>query len=134
VDEAVRKALERDTLIDITTRGRRSGLPRRIEVGFSYLDGLLFITGRPGRRGWYANLRANPHFTVHFKQSLQRDVAALAVPILDREYRRRIFAQIKERRALPALDVDEWVARSPLVRVELLAQPAGQAYFQAPIG
>lgn len=120
MDEAIQRALESDTLIDITTTGRRSGQSRRIEIGFSYLDGRIFITGRPGRRGWYANLTARPQFTIHFKQSFQRDVAATAIPMLQSDYRRRIFEQIRERAAGRfSLDVGEWVARSPLVRVEI---------------
>ena len=74
MDEAVRRALERDTLIDITTTGRRTGQPRRIEIWFHYQDGRIYITSSPGPRGWYANVTANPNFTWHFKQSLVRDV------------------------------------------------------------
>ena len=70
MDDAVRQALERDTLIDITTTGRRTGQPRRIEIWFHYQDGRILITGSPGARDWYANMAADPHFTWHFKQSL----------------------------------------------------------------
>jgi hypothetical protein len=134
MDESIRAALESDSLIDITTTGRRTGQRRRIEVGFSYLEGRFFITGRPGRRGWYANLIARPHLRVHFKQSLKRDVWATGVPILDREYRRRIFEQIREgAREGRSVDVDEWVVRSPLVLVEIGAGSPGQT-FESPIG
>ena len=47
VDDAVRHALGNDLLIDITTTGRKTGDARRIEIGFRYMDGRLFITGRP---------------------------------------------------------------------------------------
>lgn len=121
MDEDTRRALETDRLIDITTTGRRSGQPRRIEVGFFYIDDRLFITGRPGRRGWYANLLANPTLTIHLKQSLQRDIAARATPIRDEEQRRLVFAQMRERVAGRFnLDVDAWTASSPLVEVELV--------------
>ncbi len=134
MDESVRTALENDSLIDITTTGRRTGQQRRIEVGVSYLEGRLFITGRSGRRGWYANLMARPHLRIHFKQSLKRDVWATGVPILDSEYRRRIFEQIRERAPGGlSVDVDEWVARSPLVLVEIGEASPGQS-FESPIG
>ena len=51
MDDAVRQALERDTLIDITTTGRRTGMPRRTEIWFHYQDGRILITGSPGARG-----------------------------------------------------------------------------------
>jgi hypothetical protein len=49
MDEAVKQALERDRIIDITTRGRTTGQPRRTEIWFHNLDGRLYITGTPGR-------------------------------------------------------------------------------------
>src|SRR6266851_3143574 len=78
MDEAIRQALELDRTIDITTTGRKSGRPQRIEIWFHNLDGRLYITGTPGRRNWYANLSANPDFTFHLKVSAQADLAARA--------------------------------------------------------
>ena len=55
MDDAVRKALETDLVIDITTKGRKTGQPRRKEIWFHYLgEGEVYITGSPGKRGWYA--------------------------------------------------------------------------------
>lgn len=120
MEESVRQALEKDRLIDITTVGRKSGLPRRIEIGFFYLDGRIYISGRPGRRGWYANLLANPRFTIHFKQSLHKDVPARATPIVDPSQRRRIFEQLQQRVAGRfSLNVDDWTEGSPLVEAEM---------------
>ena len=120
MDEAVRHALERDTLIDITTTGRRTGQPRRIEIWFHYQDGRILITGSPGARGWYANLRANPDFTWHFKQSLVRDVPAVATPIADEGERHAIFARMMDlEERMAHVQVDDWTRRSALVEVEL---------------
>ena len=61
MDEASQAgARARDTHIDITTTGRRTGLPRRIEIWFHYQDGRIFITSSPGARGWYANMKLSP--------------------------------------------------------------------------
>ena len=120
MDDAVRQALERDTLIDITTTGRRTGQPRRIEIWFHYQDGRILITSSPGARGWYANMKANPDFTWHFKQSLVRDVPAVATPITDEGERRAIFARMMElEQRMAHVDVDDWAKRSALVQVEL---------------
>ena len=63
VNDQVRRALSRGHRIDITTVGRRSGKPRRIELVFHNFGGRLYLSGRPGRRDWYANLVAHPAFT-----------------------------------------------------------------------
>ena len=116
MDERVRQALATDRTIDITTTGRSSGLPRRIETWFYRVDGQIYLTGSPGRRDWYANLLANPDFTFHLKQSVWADLTARAAAITDPEERRTIFQRI-----LSDLDgtqdLDAWLAGSPLMSV-----------------
>ena len=119
MDEAVRQALERDTLIDITTTGRRTDRPRRVQMWFHYQDGRILLTGLPVAHGWYANLTADPRFTWHFNQSLTRDIPAVAIPITDEQERRAIFATMKQREERMSGEIDDWVKRSPLVEVEL---------------
>ena len=120
MDEAVRQALARDTLIDITTTGRNTGRPRRIEIWFHYHDGRILITGSPGPRGWYANLVDNPQFTWHFKQGLKRDIAAQATPITDEAERRAVFKRMRQvEDRMGHVDVSDWTKRSPMVEVEL---------------
>jgi len=115
VDDRVRRALERGHRIDITTTGRRSGRPRRIELVFHNIGGRIFISGRPGwPRGWIANLRADPRMTFHLKGPVVADLPATARVILDREERERIIPPIAAGwRYDPAL----MVASSPLIEV-----------------
>jgi len=119
MDERVKQALERDRTIDITTRGRKTGKPRRTEIWFHTVGGYLYITGTPGRRDWYANLLAHPEFTFHLKQSVRADLPARAMPILDKARRRTILAAIHKKLS-GHRDLDAWVEGSPLVAVELL--------------
>jgi hypothetical protein len=71
----IRRALEQGQRIDITTRGRKTGQPRRIEIVFHNIEGRIFISGRPGHpRGWIANLGADPHFTFHLKGPVFADL------------------------------------------------------------
>ena len=120
MDEELRQALERDEVIDITTTGRKTGSRRRVEIWFHYQDGRLFVTGTPGPRDWYANLVADPAFTFHLKQSRQRDIPAVATPILDEARRREVFDGMRALEPrMGHMVVEEWVARSPLVEVEL---------------
>jgi deazaflavin-dependent oxidoreductase (nitroreductase family) len=110
--EDVLAAVRRNRTIDITTSGAKTGLPRRIEI-WAWPDGdRLYLTGSPGRRGWYANLRANPAFTLHLKRGIQADVPARGRPIEEPEERRPIFERLR-----PA-QVDAWTAGAPLVEVE----------------
>jgi hypothetical protein len=44
MDERVQHALEHDSLIDITTRGRKTGQRHRIEIRFHNLEGDLYLT------------------------------------------------------------------------------------------
>lgn len=125
MDEQVKQALERDRTIDITTFGRKTGLPRRIEIWFHNLEGCLYITGLPGSRDWYANLVANPAFTFHLKESVQADLPARATPIVDEAQRRDILARITGNLG-GQRDLEAWVKDSPLVEVKL--DPTSSAY------
>jgi deazaflavin-dependent oxidoreductase (nitroreductase family) len=116
VDDHVLDALRRDRTIDITTIGRRSGVPRRIETWVYRVGDRFYLTGSPGRRDWYANLLANPTFTFHLKQSVVAHIPARATPITDPVARRAIFADIL--RDLGQLgSLEAWLAGSPLVEV-----------------
>jgi len=86
-------------MIDITTIGRKSGEPRRIEIWFHRLDGRFYITGTPGARSWYANLVANPDFTFHLKESAQVDLPARASAVTGDE-KARVLSALEA--ALPA--------------------------------
>jgi deazaflavin-dependent oxidoreductase (nitroreductase family) len=117
--EQVQRALAQDRTVDITTTGRHSGQPRRIEIGFHNLDGRMYISGLPGRRGWYANVVAHPDFVLHLKQTAQADLQTRAHPITDPAERRRVLAEILARIGREG-ELDDWVDRSPLIEVELL--------------
>jgi|TARA_B100002003_G_scaffold249046_1_gene284324 hypothetical protein len=123
MDERIDQALKTERTIDITTTGRTSGGARRKEIWFHNIDGRFYITGTPGPRGWYANMIANPGFTFHLKSSVNADIPATARPITDPAERRptfeRIHANLDGER-----DMNDWMARSPLVEVELDADNA----------
>ncbi|MBM3946183.1 MAG: DUF385 domain-containing protein [SAR202 cluster bacterium] len=114
-------ALRKDRLIDITTTGRKTGQPRRIEIGFFIQGGKLYLTGRPGRRGWYANIIAGQGFTLHLKQSARLDLAATATPVRDPAARRRILTEYHK--VLPRFasrgNLEDWITGSPLVEVTI---------------
>lgn len=115
--EVVRNELADDPTVDITTVGRRSGQPRRIEIWMMDIDGRLFITGTPGRRDWLANLRANPAMTVHLKRHAQRDLQANAAEVTDTPTRQRVIQHLAAEWYRGQAPIDELVATAPMVEV-----------------
>ena len=115
--ESIQSALEHGHTIDITTTGRRSGRPRRIEIVFHNINGRIYISGTPrrSRRSWLANLEANPNFTFHLKGRVHADLFATARIISDEGERRAILSYIA--RAWGRTDVDTMVSYSPLIEV-----------------
>jgi deazaflavin-dependent oxidoreductase (nitroreductase family) len=118
MDAEVERALRTDRTIDITTIGRKTGNPSKIEIAFHNFDGTLYISGTPGRRDWYANLVANPQFTFHLKQSAQADLPATATPITDAATRRQVLTKVVEKWGKQA-ELEAYVESSPLVEVLL---------------
>jgi deazaflavin-dependent oxidoreductase (nitroreductase family) len=124
VDDAIAAALASGHYIDITTTGRRSGLPRRLEIAIHRFDGRWYISGSPSprKRSWIANLEADPRMTVHLKgPGPIADLPATA-RIIDaepevREVMPRIAAAWRRR------DVEQMIAASPLIEV-IFTEPA----------
>jgi deazaflavin-dependent oxidoreductase (nitroreductase family) len=117
MDERITQALAHDRTIDITTIGRKSGQPRRIEIWFYRAGGRFFLSGSPGRRSWYANLLAHPEFTIHLKQSLRADLPARAKPVTDPEQRRAVCSSIL-RDLRMSRELEAWISGSPLMEIE----------------
>jgi deazaflavin-dependent oxidoreductase (nitroreductase family) len=118
-DPRITKALARGGVIDITTVGRQTGQPRRIEIVFHPIDGRTYISGMPfeRRRGWLANLDDNPRFTFHLKGGVSADLPATARIITDEADRRRIRAPIAK--TWKRNDLETMVRQSPLIEVTL---------------
>ena len=124
MDDPIRAALSRGGTIDITTTGRRTGNPRRIEIVFHRSDGRMWISGMPSprKRAWLANLEADPHLTVHLKGPLAvADLPATARVVTDQAERRQVLERVAQ--AWRRTDVDRMVAQSPLIEVTV-APPA----------
>ena len=125
MDDTLRAALDRGHVIDITTNGRRTGKPRRIEIVFHNLDGRIVISGMPmpGRtRAWIHNLEADPSITLHFKgPHANGDVEGTARVVTDPEERRALLVGVA--RNWNRSDVDAMVAHSPLIEVTVPGYP-----------
>ncbi len=131
LDDATRAALNQSQVIDLTTTGRRTGQPRRIEIFLHHDDGRLYITGMPRAdrtRDWIHNIAADPHVVVHLKQSVVADVPATARVVTDVDERRPFIEAAAKR--WRRTDVPEMLQHSPLI--VLSVGGAGAAQQPAP--
>jgi deazaflavin-dependent oxidoreductase (nitroreductase family) len=135
--DAVRQALAigrsatiEERTIDITTTGRRSGEPRRIEICFYRFEDSIYLSGIPGprTRDWLANLTADPQLIFHLKHGVVADLPAVATVITDPAERRRVFIAFVDDfnhrngpgSEWPKAVLEEWVEGSPLARVSFV--------------
>ena len=116
---AIRTALARGGIFDLTTTGRRSGEPRRIEIVFHVIDGRIVVSGMPRRekRAWLANIEANPRVTVHLKRDVVADLPGEARVVTDETERRVLLVHVA--RAWGRDDLEVMVRYSPLIEIVL---------------
>jgi len=103
----------------LTTIGRRTGAPHRIEIWFAVEDSVMYLlSGGRDRADWVRNLQANPNVSVElgserfagFAQVLQPDTPAdrLARELLVTKYRN-------------GNDLENWGRTSLPISIELSA-------------
>jgi hypothetical protein len=127
VDDKIRQTLATSRVVDLTSTGRKSGQPHRMEIPIFNVDGRLFIVGDPRThddkrelrpRDWYANLVADSRCTLHLKTTfridlrashpyvigvldyenlIDADVPAVAKPMKDRAVRQRVLGDVLQR-------------------------------------
>lgn len=102
--------------IDITTRGRRSRRPARIEIWWFRFEDRFIITGTPGPRDWFANIKADPRMTVH---ATGVDLAATATVIEDDGFRRRFFSAPEHSWYKDQAGLERLVADAPMIELVL---------------
>ena len=115
--ELLRAELADDPTVDITTTGRRSGLPRRIEIWMLDVDGRFFITGTPGHRDWIANLRAHPRLVVHLKRRAGVDIEATATLVTDPVTRRRVLEHLSATWYRSQTPIEALVESAPMIEI-----------------
>ena len=101
--------------VEITTTGRSTGQPRRIEIWMYEIEGRRIITGTPGTRDWYSNLMSNPNMTLHLTDTI--DLGAIATVVDDPVFRRSVFTADKTRWYRSQTNVEDLVANSPMVEM-----------------
>ena len=102
--------------VDLTTIGRRSGDPARIEIWWFHVDDRFVITGTPGKRDWFANVLANPDVTIHAPFG---DFAGRASIIEDAAFRRRVFTHPEIGWYRSQSELERLVRLAPMIEVDL---------------
>ncbi|MFQ5849998.1 MAG: nitroreductase family deazaflavin-dependent oxidoreductase [Candidatus Binatia bacterium] len=65
LDTASRRALQGADYMDLTTKGRKSGRPRTVELSFVlHGEEVLCLAGSGGKADWYQNLLCNPNVSI----------------------------------------------------------------------
>ena len=102
--------------IDLTTTGRHSGNPARIEIWWFHVEDRFIITGTPGKRDWYANVLANPDVVIHAPFG---DYSGRASIIEDADFKRRVFTDPQISWYRSQTELDRLVSLAPMIEVSL---------------
>ena len=96
-----------ERFIYLTTRGRRSGRPHRIEIWFAAERGRLYMLAGSGERAdWVRNVRAAPRVMVELGSETHVGVAHVLAPQTPEDQRARELLVAKY--ADPEDDLEEW--------------------------
>ena len=103
----------------VTTTGRRTGLPREIEIWFAHVDGTVYLMSGGGERAqWVRNLRAQPRATVRVG-GRELPGAARVLDARDAEDARARRALIGKYRPRYSGDLASFEARALVVAIDL---------------
>ena len=103
----------------LTTIGRRTGRPHRIEIWFAAQDGRVYLlSGGRERADWVRNLQANPRVTVELGGETRAGAARVlrAGTAEDQRARELLVAKYQE-----GDDLDEWGRTALPVVIEFSA-------------
>lgn len=101
--------------IDMTTFGRMSGRPSRIEIWWFRFEDRFIITGTPGKRDWLANVSANPRVLIH---ALGAEFEATAARIDDPDFRTRFFTRPETSWYSSQAEFERLVQASPMIEIQ----------------
>jgi deazaflavin-dependent oxidoreductase (nitroreductase family) len=86
----------------LTTRGRRSGLPRPTPLGYIVMDGAAWVMAGYGpRTQWFRNVLEDPG--VELRLPGRRPLAALAEEVRDPDLRARVIPPLCRSMAVPGM-------------------------------
>lgn len=101
----------------LTTTGRRSGEPHRIEIWFALVDGVVYLlSGGGGRSDWVRNLEVSPDVVLEIGGEERTAKARLVTDHEENALARRLVAEKYRPRTRD--DLDDWERTSLPVAIE----------------
>ncbi|HZQ24265.1 MAG TPA: nitroreductase family deazaflavin-dependent oxidoreductase [Terriglobales bacterium] len=83
-------ALDDEKYLYLTTRGRKTGRPREIEIWFTHYYGRFYIIAEFQQSQWVQNLRANPDVQIRVGETIWQARARLLSPEKEAELIRSV--------------------------------------------
>ena len=75
--------IDREQYLYLTSRGRKSGEPREIEIWFTHHNGRFYVIAEYETAHWLQNVRANPEVEVRVRDRRFRALARVLSPESD---------------------------------------------------
>lgn len=70
------QTLDRESLVQLTVRGRKSGKPHTVKIWFAVGSGKIYVTSARGMNAdWVKNLRKNPDVTLRIDSTTLQGTA-----------------------------------------------------------
>ena len=88
---------DRESYLRLTTQGRRSGLPREIEIWFTQRDGRFYVIAEYPTSHWLQNLRAHPQVQVRLAGKSFAARARIVSPENEPELHRAVQALSRQK-------------------------------------
>lgn len=106
-----------DSVCYLTTTGRRTGRPHRIEIWFLEHDDAVYLFSGGGEASdWVRNVRRDSHVRLELPDRPARPYSATVLDQPDDDLRRRMDARYYGTRA--EQDLTDWARRSTVVRLK----------------
>lgn len=116
-DDETMARLATESLAYVTTIGRQTGRPHRIEIWFALEDSSIYLlSGGRDRSDWVRNLHANPQVSVDIGSETLTGTARILEPGMDEDRRARELLVTKYQRGN---NLAEWGRTSLAVIIDL---------------
>jgi deazaflavin-dependent oxidoreductase (nitroreductase family) len=113
-----RERLEDEDFCYLTTTGRKTGLPREIEIWFALQDRILYmLSGGRDRSAWVRNIQKDPSVTIRIASTHLTGTARIVTAGTEDQLARRLLLEKYQPR--DSSDLEHWGETALPVAVDL---------------
>lgn len=103
----------------LTTIGRQTGKPHRVEIWFAIDQGAVYLlSGGRDRSDWVRNLQANPNVTIELGSETFSGIAEVLAPDTPDD---RLARELLVRKYQQGNDLESWGRTSLPIRITLIS-------------